>query len=76
MAMIQHRGYTVERRRITERLHYTTDGWVDMVFTYSNVLTLTPQARSGLRSRLEHRIGTAGVDAENDGTAVICTPVS
>jgi len=76
MATIQHRGYTVERRRITERLHYTTDAWVDMVFTYSNVLTLTPQARSGLRSRLEHRIGTAGVDAENDGTAVICTPVS
>lgn len=75
MAMIRQHGYTVERRHITERLHYTTDAWLNMLCTYSNVLTLAPQARSGLRSRLERRIGTAGVDAENDATAVICTPV-
>ena len=35
-----------------------------MVFTYSNVLALAAQARADLRSRLEHRIGTAGVDAQ------------
>ena len=40
MTMIQTRGYTVERRHVTERLHYTTDAWVNMVFTYSNVLAL------------------------------------
>ena len=74
-ATIAQHGYAVQRRHVTERLHYTTDAWVNMVFTYSNVLTLTPQARTALRSRLQHRIGTTGVDAENDATAVICTPV-
>ena len=64
MTMIQTRGYTVERRHVTERLHYTTDAWVNMVFTYSNVLALAAQARADLRFRLEHRIGTAGVDAQ------------
>ena len=64
MTMIQTRGYTVERRHVTERLHYTTDAWVNRVFTYSNVLAVAAQARADLRSRLEHRIGTAGVDAQ------------
>jgi hypothetical protein len=73
MAMITEHGYTIERRQVTEQLHYDTEAWVNMVFTYSNVLTLGPQARSELRCRLEQVIGTAGVDAENDATAVICT---
>jgi SAM-dependent methyltransferase len=73
MAIITEHGYTIERRQVTEQLHYDTEAWVNMVFTYSNVLTLAPQARSELRCRLEQVIGTAGVDAENDATAVICT---
>lgn len=73
MAMITEHGYTIERRQVTEQLHYDTEAWVNMVFTYSNVLTLSPQARSELRCRLEQVIGTAGVDAESDATAVICT---
>jgi SAM-dependent methyltransferase len=73
-AMIQQHGYVIELRHVTERLHYATDAWVNMVFTYSNVLTLNSPARSQLRSRLDERIGAAGVDAENDATAVICTP--
>ncbi|HEX2398946.1 MAG TPA: class I SAM-dependent methyltransferase [Mycobacterium sp.] len=73
MAIITEHGYTIERRQVTEQLHYDTEAWVNMVFTYSNVLTLGPQARSELRCRLEQVIGTAGVDAENDATAVICT---
>lgn len=74
MEIIRNHGYTIERRGITERLHYATDAWLNMVSTYSNVLTLDQQTRSELRSRLEQRIGAAGVDAENDATAVICTP--
>lgn len=74
MEMIRDHGYTIERRRASERLHYATDAWVNMVSTYSNVVTLDDQTRSRLRSRLEDRIGAAGVDAENDATAVICTP--
>lgn len=74
MEIIRDHGYAVERRRVTEQLHYATDAWLKMVFTYSNVLTLDQQKRSELRSSLEQRIGAAGVDAENDATAVICTP--
>lgn len=74
MAMIGSHGYTIERREVTEPLHYCTKAWVNMVCTYSNVLTLDPQARSELRARLQQRIGADGVDAENHATAVIATP--
>lgn len=74
MQIIRDHGYSVERRHVTERLHYATDAWLNMVSTYSNVLTLDQQTRAELRSSLEQRIGAAGVDAENDATAVICTP--
>lgn len=74
MVMIRQHGYSIARRHVSERVRYTTDGWVNMVFTYSNVLTLDPLRRSQLRSRLEQRIGAEGVDVENDATAVICTP--
>jgi SAM-dependent methyltransferase len=73
MVMVQEHGYTIERRLVAERLHYATEEWVNMMLTYSNVLTLDPQRRSQLRSSLERRIGAAGVDVENDATAVICT---
>jgi SAM-dependent methyltransferase len=69
-------GFTLEERHAAEQLHYTTDDWVEMVCTYSNVLTLEPQARDLLRRRLEQRIGATGVDAENDAVAVICTPAT
>jgi SAM-dependent methyltransferase len=71
MATIRSYGYALERRHITEYLHYDTDEWVNMVFTYSNVLTLNRQARSALRIRLKQRIGAIGVKAENKATAVV-----
>ncbi|MBD0323469.1 MAG: methyltransferase domain-containing protein [Aldersonia sp.] len=74
IATIEQHGYIVERRQITERLHYTTDAWVGMVMTNSNVLTLNAGARAELRARLADHIGTTGVHADNDATAVICTP--
>lgn len=74
MAMIRDHGFTIERQHVSERLHYPTDAWLRMVFTYSKILTLDQQTRFELRSRLAQRIGAAGVDAENDATAVICTP--
>jgi SAM-dependent methyltransferase len=73
-AVLDESGFTIERRHVTERLHYATDDWLGMVFTYSNILTLDPTPRAQLRSRLRERIGANGVDARNDATAVICTP--
>lgn len=66
-------GFSAERRRFVERLHYATADWVDLVTTYSNVLTLDPDAQAVLRRRLANVIGDAGVDARNDALAVVGT---
>jgi SAM-dependent methyltransferase len=73
-AIIEGHGFTVERRSVVEKVHYAGDDWVNMVFTFSNVLVLEPNTRAELRSQLERRIGAAGVDARKDSVAVICTP--
>jgi SAM-dependent methyltransferase len=72
--MFDQHGFNVQRRSFVERLHYTTEEYLDLVATYSNRLTLDPTARAELRSRLEQRIGATGVDARNDALAVVCTP--
>lgn len=74
-AMIRSRGYSVEKRYVIERLHYPRHAWVNLVCTYSNVLTLEPAARAGLRAALHQRISTEGVDAENQAVAVVATPI-
>ena len=51
--------FRIERRGVVEQLHYAIEDWLNMVFTYSNVLTLDPVARAGLRSRLAQCIGAA-----------------
>jgi predicted RNA methylase len=73
-ALIKKCGFSVELRRIDEPLHYTTDHYLNLVSTYSNRLRLDPAAQAELRSRLAQRIGTAGVDAQNNALAVVCTP--
>jgi SAM-dependent methyltransferase len=72
-ALLDEAGFTSEHRRYDERRHYRTDDWVDMVTTYSNVLTLDPADQVELRARLERCIGAGGVDATNDALAVVCT---
>jgi SAM-dependent methyltransferase len=69
--MLADAGFTGERRQFAERLHYATAAWVDLVTTYSNVLTLEPDAQALLRRRLADVIGEAGVDARNDALAVV-----
>jgi len=72
-AIIEESGFSVERRRCVEQLHYTTEEYLNLVSTYSNRLLLDPTAQAELRSRLARRIGAAGVDAQNDALAVVCT---
>ncbi|MGH3644918.1 MAG: class I SAM-dependent methyltransferase [Mycobacterium sp.] len=73
-AILAECGFTAERRHFVEELHYGSDDWLNMVFTFSNHLALEPLQRAELRSRLERRIGSAGVTARNDALAVICRP--
>jgi hypothetical protein len=67
---------SVERRRCIEQMHHTTENYLNLESTYSNRLVLDPTAQAELRSRLARRIGSAGVDAQNDALAVVCTPTA
>ncbi|MBJ7336896.1 class I SAM-dependent methyltransferase [Mycolicibacterium sp.] len=69
--LLQECGFTVERRHVVEELHFGTDAWLELVFTYSNHLALEPMSRAQLRSQLADRIGPDGVDATNDALAVV-----
>jgi len=74
MRLIEDCGFAVEQQSCVEQLHYTTEGYLALVFTYSNHLLLDPAAQHELRSRLAQRIGPSGVGAQNDALAVVCTP--
>jgi SAM-dependent methyltransferase len=74
--LVEEYGFSVELHRVDERLHYTTEDYLDLVSTYSNRLLLEPAAQAELRSRLARRIGVAGVDAQNNAVAVVCTPTA
>lgn len=72
-ALLAECGFDSEERHAVEQRHYPTDEWLNMAATYSNFLTLAPQARSELRASLARRIGRAGVWAQNDAVAVLCS---
>lgn len=72
--LIEECGFSIERRTCIEQIHYAGDDYLNLVFTYSNRLVLDPTAQAELRSRLARRIGTAGVDTQNDAVAIVCTP--
>lgn len=74
--IIERSGYQVRHLLFAEQKQFSTQAYLDMVFTYSNHLTLDPTARGVLRSRLEETIGDDGVDTKNDALALICTPVA
>ncbi|MFD6199632.1 class I SAM-dependent methyltransferase [Mycobacteriaceae bacterium NPDC060252] len=73
---LEKSGYHVRHSHFLEHRHFSTQEYLDMVFTYSNHLTLDAAARSALRSRLEEKIGDDGVDTTNDALALLCTPVA
>ncbi|WP_078311857.1 MULTISPECIES: class I SAM-dependent methyltransferase [unclassified Mycobacterium] len=73
---LEKSGYHVRHSHFLERRRFSTRAYLDMVFTYSNHLTLDAPARAVLRSRLEEKIGDDGVDTTNDALALICTPVA
>ncbi|WP_163801545.1 class I SAM-dependent methyltransferase [Mycolicibacterium sediminis] len=70
--LLDEAGFVNERQSYGEDLHYSTGDWIDMVTTYSAVLTLEADARELLRARLRECIGDGGVDATNDALAVVC----
>ena len=67
-------GFSVTQRRYRHDLHYSAQQWVDIAFTFSGQLILTPDKASELRTRLVERIGSAGVSVGGDAVAIIGTP--
>ncbi|GAB7068464.1 class I SAM-dependent methyltransferase [Mycobacterium hodleri] len=72
-ALLRRAEFTVERVEVGEDLHYSTDDWLNLVFTHSNHVVLEPAAKTALRRRLRDLIGEDGVSASNDALALICT---
>jgi trans-aconitate methyltransferase len=73
-AVLAAAGFTVKHQRYPHNLHYTAQQWVELVFTYSNHLTLATDKATELRSRLAERIDSAGVSVGGDALAILGTP--
>jgi SAM-dependent methyltransferase len=64
-------GYTVTQRSYPRSVHYSPQQWLDLVFTYSNHLTLAAEKATELRARLADRIGSDGVSVRNDAVVIL-----
>lgn len=74
IALITAAGYCVTERAYPRTIHYSTEQWLDLVFTYSNHLTLGAQKGAELRRKLAGRIGGDGVSVGGDALAIIAAP--
>jgi len=71
--LLRSSDFTVERIEISEDLHYSTQDWLNLVFTHSNHIILEPGIQAELRRRLRTLIGDAGVSATNNALALDCS---
>jgi hypothetical protein len=55
-------------------LHYSTQQWLDIAFTFSNHLTLAADKATELRARMAELIGPSGVSVGGDALAILATP--
>jgi SAM-dependent methyltransferase len=67
-------GFTVTQRRYAHDLHFSSDQWVDVAFTFSRHLTLASDKAAELRERMAELIGPSGVSVGGDALAIIATP--
>lgn len=73
-ALLATAGFSVTHRSYPHNLHYSAQQWVQLVFTYSNHLTLAAEQASELRTRLAERIGAEGVSVGGDALTILATP--
>jgi hypothetical protein len=74
LAVLTAAGYSVEQRTYPRNIHYSQEQWLDLVFTYSNHLTLSVEKATELRARLADRIGPLGVSVGGRALAIVATP--
>lgn len=73
-ALVTECGFDLRWLTAEEPRHYSSEDWLNLVFTYSNILTLDAVVREQFRAQLAMRTGDRGVDACNQAVAAICTP--
>jgi ubiquinone/menaquinone biosynthesis C-methylase UbiE len=71
--LLQNSDFSVERIEVDEELHYSTEDWLNLVFTHSSHIVLDPAAQAELRDRLRAVIGDDGLSATNHALALVCT---
>jgi len=72
--LLTRAGFTVTHRSYQHNLHYSTQQWVDIAFTFSNHLTLAADKATELRSKMADLIGPSGVSVGGDALAILATP--
>jgi SAM-dependent methyltransferase len=76
VAALTAAGYTATQRSYPHGVHYSPEQWLDLVFTYSNHITLPAEGAAELRGRLADLIGPGGVSAGGEALAIIATPAA
>ena len=74
LATVRAAGFDIEQRTYSQTLQFSREQWLELLFTYSNYLTLPEDAAASLRRRLGERIGDAGVTVGGDALAIVATP--
>lgn len=67
-------GFDIAQRTYSRALQFSRDQWLELLFTYSNYLTLPDDAAAELRRRLAERIDDSGVTVGGDALAIVATP--
>jgi SAM-dependent methyltransferase len=71
IASLTASGFIVEQRTYPRHAHYSTEQWLDLAFTYSSYLILSPEKALELRARLAERIGLEGVSVGGDSLLLL-----
>jgi SAM-dependent methyltransferase len=71
IASLTAAGFTAQERTYPRKARYSREQWLDLVFTYSNHLTLPDDKAAELRARLADRIGSHGVTVGGDTLLIL-----
>lgn len=74
LSVLRGAGLDITERTYPQKLLFSREQWLELLFTYSSYLTLPGDAAAELRGRLAERIDDTGVTVAGDALAIIATP--
>ncbi|MUL67480.1 ubiquinone/menaquinone biosynthesis protein [Mycobacterium sp. CBMA 234] len=75
VATIEAAGFAVQQHTYERGERYSSQQWLDLVFTYSNHLVLSADRAADMRRRLAAVIGDGGVQVGGDTLLIVAQPV-